>query len=409
MLDTVTDVQGKRVFVGVTGSIAAYKAVELVRELTRRGAQVRVAMTRAATEFVQPLTFEALTGQRVLVNLFDASDGEIEHVESAHQVDVVVVAPATANALARFAAGLADDVVAATVLATAAPVVVAPAMESGMWLNQATVQNVARLQARGVSVVPPGSGALASGRSGIGRFADIEVVADAVAAALSPRRDFAGAKVLITAGPTYERLDPVRVLSNRSTGSMGIALAAAAAARGAEVTLVLGPTHLSPPAAVETVRVESAVEMLAACEAVIDAADVLIAAAAVSDFRPADPQQAKLKRSDGGAHSLALVENPDVLATLASRRRGGPRPVVVVGFAAETEAVEANARGKLVRKRCDLVIGNVVGPGVGFGAGDTSVVAVSADAAVPFGPASKRAVAEFVLDQVTQQRGEPKR
>ena len=403
---SVGQVGGHRVLVAVTGSIAAYKAVEIVRALTKRGDEVRVAMTRAATEFVRPLTFEALTQRPVLLDLFDASGGEIEHVERAHDVDAMLIAPATANVIARMAAGMADDAVTATALATMAPIVVAPAMESGMWGNAATVANVQTLVQRGVGVVAPDSGDLASGRSGVGRLAELDAILDGLDRVLGARRDFDGAQVVITAGPTYERIDPVRVLSNRSTGAMGIEIARAAAKRGASVTLLLGPTHLPPPPAVETVRVESALDMLAAGESVIDEADVLIAAAAVSDFRPASPSEAKLKRSHEDANTLTLIENPDVLATLAKRRGAG---AVIVGFAAETEDVEANARGKLARKGCDLVIGNLVGPTRGFGGGDTTVLAVkAAGEPAQYGPASKAAVADFVLDQVAQLRGEPK-
>lgn len=395
-----------RVLVGVTGSIAAYKAIELVRSLTQAGHTVQVALTESAQRFVTPLTFQALTQRAVLTDLWSLQGHEIEHVERAHDVDVVVVAPASANTLARLAHGLADDVLSAIVLSTRAPLVLAPAMESGMWLNAATQHNVATLRARGASVVEPESGALASGRSGVGRLAALERVLAAIEAAGSPDQTLAGRRVVITAGPTYERIDPVRVLTNRSTGEMGIALAVVAARRGAAVRLVLGPTHLSPPAGVEVVRVESAREMLEATRVGLSAVDVLIATAAVSDFRPAEAQSSKLKRADPRARMLLLEENPDILATLAPavRARG-----VVVGFAAETEAVEANARAKLHAKGCDLVIGNVVGPGVGFGPGETSVIAVGPATSQTFGPALKPRVAEFVLDQVAALLGERSR
>lgn len=395
-----------RVLVGVTGSIAAYKAIELVRSLTQAGHTVQVALTESAQRFVTPLTFEALTQRAVLTDLWSLQGHEIEHVERAHDVDVVAVAPASANTLARLAHGLADDVLSAIVLSTRAPLVLAPAMESGMWLNAATQHNVATLRARGASVVEPESGALASGRSGVGRLAALERVLAAIEAAGSPDRSLAGRRVVITAGPTYERIDPVRVLTNRSTGEMGIALAAVAARRGAAVRLVLGPTHLAPPAGVDVVRVESAREMLEATRVGLSEVDVLIATAAVSDFRPAEAQSSKLKRSDPRARMLLLEENPDILATLAPvvRARG-----VVVGFAAETEAVEANARAKLHAKGCDVVIGNVVGPGMGFGPGETSVIAVGPSTSQTFGPALKPRVAEFVLDQVAALLGERSR
>lgn len=393
-----------RVLLGVTGSIAAYKAIELVRLMTQAGHEVKVAMTVSAQRFVTPVTFEALTQRAVLTDLWALQGHEIEHVERAHDVDVLVVAPASANTLARLAHGLADDVLSAIALSTRAPLVLAPAMETGMWLHPATQANVATLVARGAVIVGPESGALASGRSGIGRLAPVEAIAERVQAVLAPHRPWAGRKVVITAGPTYERLDPVRVLTNRSTGEMGLAIARAAAKRGAAVTVVLGPTHLTPaPEITSVVRVESAREMLEATARAIEGVDVLIATAAVSDFRPAEAQASKLKRSDPRARMLLLEENPDVLAALAPRVKDEG---VVVGFAAETDAVEQNARAKLHAKGCDVVIGNVVGPGVGFGAGETSVIAVRASSATSFGPASKAAVAEFVLDQVAEILGE---
>jgi phosphopantothenoylcysteine decarboxylase / phosphopantothenate---cysteine ligase len=406
MVDPISD---KRILLGVSGSIAAYKAVELVRLLQKRGAKVQVAMTESALRFLTPLSFEALTKRRVLTNLFDVSGSEIEHVERAHEVDAMLIAPATANVIAKLAAGLADDVLSATALATRAPILIAPAMESGMWSNPITRKNVADLARRGVSFVGPEEGDLASGREGIGRLAELERIVAAAGDLFEgrARKDFSGVRMIVTAGPTFERLDPVRVLTNRSTGEMGIAIAAAAARRGAAVTLLLGPTHLDAPAEVRTVHVESAEEMLAAGEQVIDQADVLVAAAAVSDFRPALSSDTKLKRSDPRATQLALVENPDVLATLGARMKKRSSRGVVVGFAAETDAVEDNARQKLTKKSCDLVIGNRVGGGVGFGPGETEVIAVrSGLRAVKFGPAPKARVAEFVLDQVGQLLGQ---
>lgn len=424
---------GKRILLGVTGSIAAYRGAELARALIRRGAHVQVAMTRAAQAFITPLTFHALTSRPVLTGVLElgarveeglaprpqANEGEsghaggegrrsgIEHVEQAHALDLVVVAPASANTLARFAAGFADDALSAIVLATRAPVLLAPAMETGMWENAATVENVARLRARHFRFVGPDAGDLASGRSGMGRLAAVEAIVEACTESLAASgraADLAGLEVLITAGPTWEAIDPVRVLSNRSTGSMGLEIARAAVGRGARVTLVLGPSQLPVPAGAEVVRVESAEEMLAAARTVLPRADALIAAAAVSDFRPEAPQLAKLKRQNAGARTLTLVENPDVLATLAlalETRQG--KPAVIVGFAAETEDLERNAAEKLARKRCDLVIANLVGKAAGFGPEATRVLAVRTPAfgpPVPFGPASKADVAQFVLDQV---------
>lgn len=395
-----------RILLGVTGSIAAYKAAEIARLLVKRGAQVQVAMTQTAQRFIAPLTFQAITSQPVMTDLF-APGSEIAHVETAHAIDLAIVAPLTASTMARIACGLADDALTATLLATRAPVLVAPAMETGMWENAASRENLDKLKARGVAVVGPVAGALASGRSGLGRMAEPEAIVEAAARLLGPR-DLEGTGVLITAGPTWEAIDPVRVLSNRSTGTIGIELARAAAGRGANVSLILGPTAIPPPSEserVHTVRVESAEEMLAAGRASLDGASVLIATAAVSDFRPESKSPRKLKRSGSGARTLALAENPDVLATLAAamRQRAEPgAPLVIVGFAAESEDLEANAREKLKKKGCDLVVANKVGPDAGFGAAATEILVVSANGSkpVPFGPASKSAVAQFVLDQV---------
>jgi phosphopantothenoylcysteine decarboxylase/phosphopantothenate--cysteine ligase len=399
--------EGKRILLGVTGSIAAYKAAEVARLMLQRGAKVQVAMTDAACRFVQPLTFEALTRRPVLRDLF-ASGVEIEHVERAHDADAIVVAPATANAIARYAAGLADDLLSSVVLATRAPVLLAPAMETGMWQNPVTQENLQKLLRRGMRTVGPAEGELASGRSGEGRLAEPATIVEAAGGLFAPA-DLSGARVLVTAGPTVEKLDPVRVLTNRSTGSMGIAIAEHAARRSARVTLLLGPSPLSPspvagPGSLNTIRVESANDMLVAGLSQIEAEDVLIAAAAVSDFRPAQARASKLKRTDPAAHQMELVENPDVLATLARSRRGaGERRLIVMGFAAETEPLflEENARDKLTRKGCDLVVGNLVSEESGFGPVATEVIVVRRGSPVArFGPASKARVADFILDQL---------
>lgn len=390
-----------RILVAVSGSVAAYKAAEIVRLLMKAGARVDVAMTAGAQRFITPLTFGAITQRPVHTDLFHEGSGEIEHVERAHDVDLMLIAPATANVLARIAHGLADDIVTATALSTRAPIVVAPAMESGMWDAPATQHNLRTLTERGVLIIDPESGPLASGRSGVGRLAAPELIVARVMERLRQRRDLAGRRVLITAGPTFEAIDPVRVLTNRSTGAMGIAIAEEARGRGALVTLVLGPTHLAAPLGVTTLRVESALEMLRAAEGAIDQTEVLIAAAAVSDYRPASAELTKLKRSDPRAGELRLVENPDILATLAPRLHAAKKGGVVVGFAAETDQVEANGKEKLLRKGCDLLIANRVGPGVGFGPGLTSVIALSKDGApISFGPEPKEQVAAFVLDQI---------
>lgn len=405
---------GRRILLGVSGSIAAYKAAELARALLKRGADVQVALTDAGARFVSALTFGAITARPVITDVFalgpvlaDGGSSTIEHVERAHAIDLLVIAPATANTIAKLACGLADDALSAIALATRAPILIAPAMEPGMWENAATRENVARLAARGVTFVGPEEGQLASGRSGVGRMSEPEKIAEAVERSLGPR-DLRGVGVLVTAGPTWEPIDPVRVLSNRSTGAMGIEIARAAASRGADVTLVLGPTLLPVPSdrGVRVERVETAADMLAACTAAVErgAVRALIASAAVSDFRPASAKGSKLKRGEAGAGTIELRENADVLATIAGmmRDRPGVAPAII-GFAAETEDAEAHAREKLVKKRCDVVIANVVGATRGFGAGETEVMAVfAARASKRFGPAGKAAVAQFVLDQLIE-------
>lgn len=395
---------------GVTGSIAAYKAVEIARLMIKRGAQVQAVLTDGASRFITEMTFEAITGRPVRRSVWALSGDErrqIDHVEDGYRAERVIVAPASANFLARYAHGFADDALTATLLSTTAQVLVAPAMETRMWRHASTQANVDLLRSRGVQILGPQTGDLASGRSGEGRMWAPERIVDAV---LRPVRspDLSGLKVLLTAGPTWESIDPVRVLTNRSTGAMGLALADAAARRGADVRLVLGPTHLAPEnEAVRTIRVESAEQMLAAAAAHLDGTDVFIATAAVSDYRPAQARAAKLKRSDPAATRLELAENPDVLATLAERLRRSTKRSTVVGFAAETENLIQHADAKRLKKGCDLVIANKVGPQHGFGAQQTQVVAVGPDGgATPFGPADKAAVAEFVLDQVVKLRGE---
>jgi phosphopantothenoylcysteine decarboxylase/phosphopantothenate--cysteine ligase len=367
-----------------------------------RGATVQVAMTRAATAFIQPLTFQSITGRRVLLDLFEGSD-QIEHVERAHEADLIVIAPASANTIAELAHGLADDAVTATALASRAPLLVAPAMETGMWENGATQANVGILRSRGVHVIGPADGKLASGRSGTGRMVEPLAIAGEALLLLGPK-DLAGLHVLITAGPTWEPIDPVRILTNRSTGSMGIALAASARRRGARVTLVLGPTHHAPPSGVGVARIETAGEMLAAARDAAKDADVVIGAAAVSDFRPSVSRGEKLKRSEPSALRLDLVENPDILLEIGKL---APPGATIVGFAAETSEPVANARAKLARKGCHLVIANVVGKDRGFGSGETEVIAVTRDRDASFGPARKDQVAEFVLDQVVRLRKQP--
>jgi len=389
----------RSLILGVGGGIAAYKGCELVRILVKGGASVRVVMTPNATRFVGPLTFQALSGHPVLVDLLDpASEAGYGHLELARRADLLVVAPATANLLARLRAGMGDDAVTTTALACTCPVLLAPAMNTRMWEGPAVQENLAALRARGWHVVGPSCGELADGDVGEGRLADPVEIAAAAARILGPR-DLAGRRVLVTAGPTRERIDPVRYLSNPSTGKMGFEVARAAARRGADVLLVSGPTALRDPDGVRVVRVTTAEEMAAAVLGAAGEQDLLVAAAAVSDYRPRESLASKKKKTDG-AESLELDRTTDILATLGDRLAGRPRSPVLVGFAAETEDVVPNAREKLRRKRCDLVVANAVGaPGAGFGS-DRNRVSLVGPAAVEEVEGTKGAVADLILDRI---------
>ncbi len=396
-----------RITLGVTGGVAAYKAAELVRRLQQDGFTVQVVMTRSAREFVAPLTFAALTGQKVITDLFAESGGEanlesaIEHIAVAQRTDLLLVAPATADILAKFARGIADDFLTTLYLASTAPVVVAPAMNVNMWNHAATQENVEMLRARGVKVVDPDEGYLACGMTGAGRLAGQEAIVAAVREALHVVRDLEGQTVLVTAGPTCEDLDPVRYLTNRSSGKMGYAVAEAAAQRGARVILVSGPTSLDTPAGVERIDVRSAEEMHRAVMDKISDASIAIFAAAVADYRPAVSNESKIKRKKEPMN-LALEPTPDILATVA--RDKGAR--LIVGFAAETEHVAENARKKLTAKNADLIVANdVTAEGAGFDH-DTNVVTLFArdgrDLALP--RMSKNEVARRILDEVVRLR-----
>lgn len=389
------------VLLGVTGSIAAYKAVEVARRLGAAGCRVQVLMTASAARFVTPTTFEAITGRPVLDDPWARRSGEIAHVERADEAALLLVAPASAHTLARLALGLADDILTATALSTGAPIVVAPAMEHGMWHHPATQAHVRTLESRGVVRVGPATGALASGRSGDGRMAEPAEVAEAALLRLRGPARLAGRRILVTAGPTWEPIDPVRVLSNRSTGAMGIAIADEAARRGAQVDLVLGPTHLAPIPAVRAHRVETAAEMLASCLERLEGVDFVVGAAAVSDYRPAAPRDRKLKRGGEDGAVLALEENPDIIATLAA---GAGPSTRVIGFAAETEDLVENARGKLDRKRLHAVVGNQVGVDAGFGPAETRVVLVRPGVEPHWSaPGDKAAMARFIWDQLEEE------
>ena len=351
---------GRSVLVCVTGGIAAYKAAALVSELVQLGIRVRVAMSAGARRFIQPLTFQAITAERVVTDLFDPEHAGVQHVELATAHDLVVVAPASANTIARLARGAADDVVAATVLASPAPVLVAPAMESTMWEKPPTQRNVERIAADGMTVVPPATGRLASGAHGVGRMAEPASIARHVRHALGAHGDLAGRSMLITAGGTREAVDPVRTLTNRSSGLMGHALAAAARDRGAEVILVTAAAAETEPG-ITPVDVESAAGMARAVKEHLPGRDALIMSAAVADFRPAAPVEAKIKKAGRPGLTIELEPTDDILASLAAGGDGWQRPPVVVGFAAETERLLEGARRKLATKRLDLIAANAVG------------------------------------------------
>ena len=380
---------------GVSGGIAAYKAALVARLLEGAGAEVSVVLTENATRFIGPDTFSALTREPVFSSLWERP-GEVLHVRLAHEADVAVVAPATANVIAKLAHGLSDDLLSATLLESSSPLVVAPAMHTGMWEHPATRANVAMLRERGAHIVGPASGPLAHGDEGMGRLAEPEDIVAAVRAALAPQ-DLTGRRILITAGPTHEPIDPVRFLGNRSSGRMGVAIAAEAISRGATVSLVFGPGTVAPPAGAEVVPVETAEEMRDAVLAAIDGVDAVVMAAAVADFRPKQIAGSKLKK-DAGAPELILEPTPDILAEVGERER---RPLLV-GFAAETDDLEASGRAKLAAKRLDLIVVNLVGrEGTGFGAETNDAMLLAADGDdVPLGRSTKDELARLVVDRV---------
>ena len=391
------------VILGVGGGIAAYKAAELARLLGERGARVQVVMTEASREFVRPLTFAALTGRKVITDLFPRSESEdalasaIEHIDVARENDLLVVAPATADLLAKFAAGIADDFLTTLYLAFTGPVVLAPAMNSNMWRHPATQANLEKLRGRGHQVVGPEEGELACGMTGPGRLAEPARIADAVFNVAAPRRDLEGETVLVTAGPTEEPLDPVRFLSNRSSGKMGYALAARARARGARVILVSGPVHIPAPEGVELIRVRTAAEMRDAVMKHLEEATVIIKAAAVADYHVPDVPRQKLKKTMTRL-SLELEPTPDILAEVG--RKKGDR--LLVGFAAETENLVAEARRKLRSKNCDMVVANLVGEETPvFGADENEVTLVlRTGETIQVPKASKFEIADAILDQL---------
>ena len=385
-----------RVLLAVCGGIAAYKACEVLRALQKAGCEVRVTMTEDATRFVGPVTFEALSGAPVATSLYGYPGSAIPHIELAEWADAAVVVPATANALAKMACGIADDCLTTTLLACSCPVLVAPGMNVHMWRNAATQSNVATLRERGVRFVGPDSGRLACGEVGEGKLAGVDEVVEAALALLAPR-DLAGLRVLVNAGPTHEAIDPVRYIANRSTGKMGYAIAAAAARRGAEVTLVSGPTSLAAPAGVRRVDVESAAQMHDAMLAAFDTVDVAICSAAVADYTPVAPADHKLKKSREHLDAIQLTETADILADLCAAK--GAR--VVVGFAAETNDLLAHAQEKLDHKGADLIVANDVSrPESTFGADTNRVALVAEDGVEQLDTMPLANVADAVLDWV---------
>jgi phosphopantothenoylcysteine decarboxylase/phosphopantothenate--cysteine ligase len=391
-----------KVTVGVSGGVAAYKAAELVRALQRQALDVHVVMTEAAQQFVQPLTFASLTGHKVITSLWAGDSDEsnlssaIEHIDAAQTTDALIVAPATANILAKFAQGIADDFLTTMYLATNAPVIVAPAMNVNMWNHPATQANLALLEERGVRIVSPDSGYLACGMIGSGRLAENDAIVQAVLGILTHRNDLAGETVLITAGGTREAIDPVRFLGNRSSGKMGYALAEAAAKRGAKVILVSAPTALRPPANTEVVSVVTTEEMRAAVLSRLDEATIVIKAAAVADYRPVIQAEQKLKRT--GPLTIELQPTEDILAEVVQRRRDG---MLVIGFAAETENALVHGRDKLLRKGADaIVLNDVSREGVGFDSDRNAVTFLTHQTAIDLPEMSKRELADRILEEV---------
>jgi len=399
-----------KVALGVTGGIAAYKAAEIVRLLQDHGIRVQVVMTRAAQEFVRPLTFAALSGEKVISGMFSPGeehepniDSAIEHIAVAQAIDALVVVPATADAIAHFAQGIASDFLTTLYLATTAPVVVAPSMNVNMWNHPATQANLETLRRRGVKIVDPGSGYLACGMTGTGRLAENETIVAAVLEALGASQDLHGETVLITAGPTREKIDPVRYLTNRSSGRMGYALAEAALRRGARVLLVSGPTALTPPATAELTRVESAEQMRIAVLDLLPHATIVIKTAAVSDYRPKVTAGQKIKRK--GPMTLELEATPDILKEISLHKQ----VQIVVGFAAETENVLENARQKLTTKHLDaIVVNDVSHEGVGFDSDRNAATILTHDEVVEVPETTKWEVAQRILDQVVRLRQQRK-
>jgi phosphopantothenoylcysteine decarboxylase / phosphopantothenate---cysteine ligase len=390
--------QGKRVLLGVTGGIAAYKSPDLVRRLRERGAEVQVVMTAAAREFVTPTTFQAVSGRSVRTDLWDAAaEAAMGHIELARWADLVLVAPASADFLSRLAAGRADDLLSTLCLATESPIAAAPAMNRVMWANAATVANVATLLTRGIRIFGPAEGDQACGEVGAGRMLEPLELADRVGSLLVTGGPLYGRRVLITAGPTRERIDPVRFISNRSSGKMGFAVAQAARESGAEVILVSGPVSLPTPAGVRRIDVESAADMLDAVMREVQGADIFISTAAVADYRPATAAEQKIKKTSDRM-DLSMERTADVLATVAAR----PDRPFVVGFAAETESVEQHARAKLLKKNLDMIAANEVGHDKAFDCEDNQLIVLWRTGRRELGKASKLAIARELVGLIAE-------
>lgn len=391
--------KGKKIVLGVTGGIAVYKAVDLVSRLRKQGCEVRVVMTEHAQQFVTPLTFKEISGNAVATSMWSSNqEFNVEHISLANWADVFLVAPATANILAKMVYGIADDLLSTTLLAAQAPIVVCPAMNTGMYLNQATQENIQKLKQRGVTVMPPADGYLACGTSGPGRLPEPQQIIDFLNAFFAVREgDLRGLKVLVTAAGTREPIDPVRFVGNRSSGKMGYAVAKMAAERGAEVLLISGPSALDIPANVKAVKVETTQEMLNACLDAYDDVDIVIKAAAVADYRPHDVADQKIKKKTDDALTIVMDKNPDILKTLGTKKTHQ----VLVGFAAETQNLLANAKEKVVKKNLDMIVANdVTAVGAGFNADTNIVKFLFADGAVrELAQMPKIDVANIILDE----------
>lgn len=395
---------GKRILLIVSGGIAAYKCLELIRRLRERGASVRCVLTKGGAQFVTPLSLSALSEDKVYTDLFSLTDeAEMGHIQLSRDADLLLVVPASADILAKMAHGMADDLATTALLATDKAVMVAPSMNVRMWTHAATQANLTTLQARGVHVVGPVEGDMACGEFGPGRMAEPDAIADAVSDFFEDSAPLSGRRALVTSGPTHEAIDPVRYIANRSSGKQGHAIAAALARRGAITTLVSGPTHQPDPAGVTVIRVESARDMLAACEKSLPA-DVAVCAAAVADWRVVQAAGEKMKKTGTGIPNLEMTENPDILATLAAA--ANTRPGLVIGFAAETENVVAHAQAKRKKKGCDWILANDVSPETGtFGGAENTIYLISADGVEDWPRMSKTDVAERLADRIAEQLG----